>query len=192
MMEYMDLGTLESIYQKTGPVPEKWVSVIAFQILSGLMYLFEKHKIVHRGTQGVELRYQTSKYSPDIKGKGKAGRFWSFQGNCRDFGHDICWHPMLFISITSLMKPERIIRNAPCTPKSDVWALALTMMEVAMAKLPFPKEAMNSYFDLMQYITQEQSPTLPPEVFSSEFQQYCEMSLIKDPEARANPQALTV
>ncbi len=50
MMEYMDLGTLEGIYQKNGAVPEKAVATMASQLLQGLIYLYEHHKIVHRGT----------------------------------------------------------------------------------------------------------------------------------------------
>ena len=49
MMEYMDLGTLEHIYQKNGCVPEKAIASITSQLLQGLIYLYEHHKIVHRG-----------------------------------------------------------------------------------------------------------------------------------------------
>ena len=76
--------------------------------------------------------------------------------------------------------------------KSDIWAFALTLMEVATAKFPFPSEAMTSYFDLMQYITQEQSPTLPPKLFTPEFEEFCRIALIKDPEARADIHELIV
>ena len=51
MMEYMDLGTLDSVYQKTGPIPEKYVAKIASQLLQGLIYLYDNHKIVHRGSR---------------------------------------------------------------------------------------------------------------------------------------------
>ena len=65
-------------------------------------------------------------------------------------------------------------------------------MEVAIAKFPYPSEAMSSYFDLMQYITQEQSPTLPPQMFTLEFEDFCRMSLLKDPEQRADIHELIV
>lgn len=51
MMEFMDLGTLESVYQRTGPIPEKCVATITTQLLQGLIYLYDNHKIVHRGIQ---------------------------------------------------------------------------------------------------------------------------------------------
>jgi hypothetical protein len=65
-------------------------------------------------------------------------------------------------------------------------------MEIAIAKFPFPSEAMNSYFDMMQYITLEQSPTLPTGVFSEEFRQFCSSQLIKDPDVRPTPSQLLV
>jgi mitogen-activated protein kinase kinase len=49
MMEFMDLGTMENIYLKNGPVLEKAVATISAQILQGLIYLYEHYKIVHRG-----------------------------------------------------------------------------------------------------------------------------------------------
>jgi mitogen-activated protein kinase kinase len=49
MMEFMDMGTLEGIYIRNGPICEKAVSVITKQLLEGLIYLYENHKIVHRG-----------------------------------------------------------------------------------------------------------------------------------------------
>jgi mitogen-activated protein kinase kinase len=49
MMEFMDMGTLDSLYTKNGPIPEKCVAVITSQLLSGLIYLYDNHKIVHRG-----------------------------------------------------------------------------------------------------------------------------------------------
>lgn len=44
----MDLGSLESIYQKYGPIPEPFVAYIAWSILNGLSYLYQNHKIIHR------------------------------------------------------------------------------------------------------------------------------------------------
>ena len=61
-----------------------------------------------------------------------------------------------------------------------------------MAKFPFPSEAMSSYFDLMQYITQEQSPTLTPNMFTSEFDEFCKISLVKEPDQRADIHELIV
>jgi serine/threonine protein kinase len=48
LLEYVDLGSLDGIIKKYGPIPEEQVSCIAAQILNALQYLEENHKIVHR------------------------------------------------------------------------------------------------------------------------------------------------
>ena len=46
-LEFMDIGGLDTLLEKSGPVPEKVLACIAFQVLWGLAYL--KHeKRVHR------------------------------------------------------------------------------------------------------------------------------------------------
>ncbi|OAJ42153.1 hypothetical protein BDEG_25650 [Batrachochytrium dendrobatidis JEL423] len=48
MMEYMDMGTLERVYRKTGVLSEPIIAQVTLRILEGLIYLYENHKIVHR------------------------------------------------------------------------------------------------------------------------------------------------
>ena len=99
---------------------------------------------------------------------------------------------LTFIGTQSFLAPERIREGSPCTPASDVWALCLSMMEIAMAKFPFPIEAMGSAFDIMQFIIQERSPTLPKAAFSGEFEEFCRLCLMKDPQVRPHPRQLMV
>jgi serine/threonine protein kinase len=184
MMEYMDLGTLDSVYQKTGPIPEKCVAKITSQLLQGLIYLYEHHKIVHRGISS-SLDIKPSNILLCSSGYAKIADF----GVSKETAETLA---MTFIGTQCFLAPERIKMNAPCSPASDVWALGLSMMEIAMAKFPFPSEAMGSYFDMMEYIIQQPSPTLPAGVFSSHFEEYCKLSLIKDPAQRPHPQKLIV
>ena len=99
---------------------------------------------------------------------------------------------LTFIGTQTFLAPERLREGSPCTPASDVWALCLSMMEIAMAKFPFPIDAMGSAFDIMQFIVQEPSPTLPKSMFSSEFEDFCKACLLKDPKVRPHPQQLMV
>lgn len=52
-LEYMDIGCLADVYEKTGPIPESIVAGIAVKILHGLCYLSDMH-IVHRGNREIE------------------------------------------------------------------------------------------------------------------------------------------
>lgn len=99
---------------------------------------------------------------------------------------------LTYIGTQCFLAPERIREGSPCTPASDVWALGLSMMEIAMAKFPFPSEAMTSTFDLMHFICHETSPTLPKNIFTIEFEDFCGSCLTKDPATRPHPKQLMV
>jgi mitogen-activated protein kinase kinase len=48
-MEYMDKGSLDGIYKKHGPIDIQVVGKIAIAVLEGLTYLYDVHRIIHRG-----------------------------------------------------------------------------------------------------------------------------------------------
>lgn len=48
-MEFMDKGSLDSVYKKFGPIPIDIVSRISLAVLEGLTYLYDAHRIIHRG-----------------------------------------------------------------------------------------------------------------------------------------------
>ncbi|KAJ3257274.1 Dual specificity mitogen-activated protein kinase kinase 1 [Boothiomyces macroporosus] len=176
MLEYVDLGSLESIYNRTGPIPEREISVIAFQILSAFIYLEEHHKIVHR----------------DIK---PANILLSSEGVIKlsDFGvskETLKSAAKTFVGTFYYLAPERLQQGQQSTGTSDIWSFGLTVMEIAMARFPYPKELLQNQFDMLPYITEEPSPTLPKDTFSPEFEEFCGQCLIKDHLARPNAHTL--
>jgi mitogen-activated protein kinase kinase len=48
-MEFMDKGSLDGIYKKIGPIDIDVVRHIALAVLEGLTYLYDVHRIIHRG-----------------------------------------------------------------------------------------------------------------------------------------------
>lgn len=48
-MEYMDKGSLDGVYKRTGAIDIEVVGVIALAVLEGLTYLYDVHRIIHRG-----------------------------------------------------------------------------------------------------------------------------------------------
>ena len=48
-MEYMNLGSLDTIYKRVGPIPENVIGKVTYAVLAGLVYLYDKHRIIHRG-----------------------------------------------------------------------------------------------------------------------------------------------
>ena len=49
LMEYLDLGSLDSIYKKTGCIDQEIAGIIFISVLKGLDYLWTEKKVVHRG-----------------------------------------------------------------------------------------------------------------------------------------------
>lgn len=48
-MEYMDKGSLDGIYKKIGAIDIDIVAQVALSVLEGLTYLYDVHRIIHRG-----------------------------------------------------------------------------------------------------------------------------------------------
>ena len=49
-MEFMDKGSLDGIYKQIGPIDIEVVAKVAHAGLEGLTYLYDVHRIIHRGT----------------------------------------------------------------------------------------------------------------------------------------------
>lgn len=48
-MEFMDKGSLDGIYKKIGAIDIEVVGHVALAVLEGLTYLYDVHRIIHRG-----------------------------------------------------------------------------------------------------------------------------------------------
>lgn len=42
-------SSFDNIYKKVGPIPEDVLGQIALAMVSGLTYLYDVHRIIHRG-----------------------------------------------------------------------------------------------------------------------------------------------
>ena len=56
-MEFMDKGSLDSIYKKIGPIDIEVVAHVAYAVLEGLTYLYDVHRIIHRGKETLVLHF---------------------------------------------------------------------------------------------------------------------------------------
>lgn len=48
-MEFMDKGSFDGIYKKMGAIDIQVVAKVAHAVLEGLSYLYDTHRIIHRG-----------------------------------------------------------------------------------------------------------------------------------------------
>jgi len=82
-MEFMDKGSLDGIYKQIGAIDIEVVAKVAHAVLEGLTYLYDAHRIIHRGAyitpsfrgsvidRGASLRtirYQAVQYFVQFKG----------------------------------------------------------------------------------------------------------------------------
>jgi len=54
-IEFMDKGSLDGIYKRIGPIDIDVVGKVALAVLEGLTYLYDVHRIIHRGTPVISI-----------------------------------------------------------------------------------------------------------------------------------------
>ncbi|GAA5869457.1 hypothetical protein JCM3774_001458 [Rhodotorula dairenensis] len=124
-MEYMDRGSLDAIYRKVGPIPEPILGKIALAVVSGLTYLYEVHKIMHRDVKPSNVLLNSAGHIK-ICDFGVSGELTNSVADT-------------FVGTSTYMSPERISGD-PYTVKSDVWSLGITLVELAIGRFPFSAE----------------------------------------------------
>ncbi len=168
-LEYMDMGSLDQVIAKYGPIPERVLAAMTFQVLWGLAYLKYEHRL-HR-----DIKPQNILLNSD--GQVKLTDF----GIARELENSI-GKAMTIVGTFKYMSPERIL-GEPYTYSSDVWSLGLVLLECATGKYPY--SGINSMIEMAQTVTEAPSPTLPSDsAFSTEFREFVAQCLDKKAENR--------
>ncbi|KAF2726304.1 mitogen-activated protein kinase [Polychaeton citri CBS 116435] len=186
-MEYMDVGSLDSISKHFGPIRVDVLGKIAEAVLGGLTYLYRAHRIMHRDIK-------PSNVLVNSRGQIKLCDF----GVSSELDNSVA---DTFVGTGTYMAPERI-QGSAYTVKSDVWSVGLTIMELAIGKFPFSMGRENGedgeeeeeaggpqgILDLLQQIVLEDSPRLPKsDAFPKILEDFCEKCLMKKPSERPTP-----
>ncbi|KAI0237808.1 Dual specificity mitogen-activated protein kinase kinase 1 [Lamellibrachia satsuma] len=122
-MEYMDGGSLDLILKKAGRIPEPILGKISIAVLKGLIYLREKHQIMHRDVKPSNILVN-SRGEIKMCDFGVSGQLIDSMANS-------------FVGTRSYMSPERL-QGTHYSVQSDIWSMGLSLVEMAIGKYPIP------------------------------------------------------
>ncbi|ORC93457.1 protein kinase [Trypanosoma theileri] len=169
-MEWMAYTLKDLAYFWEG-IEETILRDIFFQVVSGLVYLHDKKRVIHRDIKPSNLLIRDDGYV-------KIG----------DFGVSKLVQTLdvssTYVGTMYFMAPERLEQGA-YSFSSDVWSLGLTMIATVTGKNPWaPPEEMN-LFQLLGRISGDTTPTLPEKpAYSDEARDFVRKCLVRDPQQR--------
>ncbi|GAA6063035.1 hypothetical protein JCM10212_001014 [Sporobolomyces blumeae] len=185
-MEFCEAGSLDSLYKKVKSkgwrTGEKVLGKIADSILSGLVYLHD-HKIIHRDIKPSNVLV-TRDGQIKLCDFGVSGELVNSLAGT-------------FVGTTFYLSPERI-RGGQYSINSDVWSTALTVLEVALNRFPFPapnEAPLSGPIELLTYLVKMDRVEIPdePEVgikYTNAFRNFIQICLDKNPATRPAPHTL--
>ncbi|KAI1720771.1 protein kinase domain-containing protein [Ditylenchus destructor] len=179
VMEYCSGGSLQDIYQMTGPLTELQIAFVCRETLKGLQYLHRMGKI-HRDVKGANILLT---HSGDIKlaDFGVAAQITATIGKRKSFIGTPYW-----------MAPEvaNVEQRGGYGVECDVWAVGITSIELAELQPPL--------FDMLPmqvlYMMTKSSYKVPKlkdkKKWSTTFHDFVKSCLTKNPKKRPSPDKL--
>ncbi|CAB4054198.1 MAP2K3 [Lepeophtheirus salmonis] len=155
-------------------IPEDVLGKIASSVIQALHYLHSRLSVIHRDVKPSNILISRN---GDVK-------------MC-DFGISGYLHNSLAKTIDAgckpYMAPERIDPTGNLSNydvRSDVWSFGISMIEISTGK--FPYQTWSSPFDQLKQVVHDPPPTLPPNMFSSSYEDFIKKTLYKEVERRSN------
>ena len=196
--EYCTYGTIEKLINDLGkPLSQMQIHYILKETLYGLEYLHERAKICHRDLKGANL-FIGDDFTIKIANFTLSAKVNSSQKKkviAPKAPHYIALEVLktgyYFVRSPHYMAPEvvRSYLNQYDNPKSDVWSLGITCLE--MAEVYPPMKLLNPEFVIQEINNESFKPTLKePEKWDPSFVNFVNLCLVRNFEMRAKSKEL--
>ncbi|XP_065201502.1 dual specificity mitogen-activated protein kinase kinase 6 [Planococcus citri] len=180
-MEVMDMSLdkfYDKVYRNNREIPESILGIITVSVVNALHYLHTKLRVIHRDVKPSNILisrigdvkmcdFGISGYLVDSVAK-------TIDAGCKPY-----------------MAPERIDPSgnpANYDIRSDVWSLGISLIELAIGR--FPYDTWGTPFEQLKQVVKDDPPSLPPNKFTSYFENFVCLCLKKDYNLRPNYQQL--
>uniref|UniRef100_A0A8C1GJI3 non-specific serine/threonine protein kinase n=1 Tax=Cyprinus carpio TaxID=7962 RepID=A0A8C1GJI3_CYPCA len=173
-MEYCGGGSLQDIYQVTGPLKEKQIAYICRETLQGLNHLHETGKI-HRDIKGANILL-TDRGDVKLADFGVAAEISASVAKRKSFIGTPYW-----------MAPEvaAVEKKGGYNHLCDIWAVGITAIELAELQPP-----MFDLHPMRALMLMSKSSFQPPKLKDKRFHSFVKMCLIRSPRKRPTAETL--
>ncbi|KAJ3087787.1 Serine/threonine-protein kinase 25 [Quaeritorhiza haematococci] len=172
VMDYAAGGSMRHIL-KSGPIEERFIAIIAREVLYALVYLHKSAGIIHRDIKAANILL-TDEGKVKLCDFGVAGQITMS-----------CLRRNSFVGTPYWMAPE-IIKRAQYDFKADIWSLGITIIELATGNPPFadqdPRRAI--------FLIPRTRPAKLEGKYSVAMKEFIAMCLKEEPEERPTAEEL--
>uniref|UniRef100_A0A8C1XIH0 Dual specificity mitogen-activated protein kinase kinase 2 n=1 Tax=Cyprinus carpio TaxID=7962 RepID=A0A8C1XIH0_CYPCA len=192
-MEHMDGGSLDQVLKEARRIPEEILGKVSIAVLRGLVYLREKHQIMHRDVKPSNILVN-SRGEIKLCDFGVSGQLIDSMAN--SFVGTRSYIPLLLLAIGRFPIPPpdakelEAIFGRPVLDKGGAEGHSMSPRQRPPGR-PVSGHGMDSrpamaIFELLDYIVNEPPPKLPHGVFTTDFEEFVMKCLMKNPADRAD------